>query len=167
MSRANLDALMAMGFDEAVSLEALRVCDSVESAVQWILNDGGNVSSPSLEPALTGLKMVCVIRTDLGMTPGKVAAQAVHAALGAVKSVRSPNTLRTWESEGEKVVCLRCETLQELQHIHFTASDAGLNVHVVHDAGRTEVDAGSTTVAAIGPAPEDLVDSVTGHLRLY
>ena len=148
MSRESLDALTAMGFDEAVGREALRVCDSLESAVQWILSGGGNASSPSEESSLTGLKMVCVVRTDLGMTPGKVAAQAVHAALGAVRSVRSPSLLRAWESEGEKIVCLRCKSLQELEHIHSTAADAGLPVYLVHDAGRTEVGAGSVTVAA-------------------
>ena len=76
-------------------------------------------------------------------------------------------TLRAWEDEGEKVVCLRCESLQELQQLHATAAGSGLPAYLVCDAGRTEVDAGSATVVAIGPAPEDLVDSITGHLRLY
>lgn len=167
MSQDNLAALVAMGFDEALGREALAINDSVEGAVQWILSYGGNASSPSEEPPLIGLKMVCVIRSDLGMTPGKVAAQTVHAALGAVRRVRNQDTVRAWEGEGERVICLKCASLGELQNIYLTASRAGLPVFMVLDAGRTEVEPGSATVVAIGPALEDHIDSITRHLRLY
>ena len=46
------------------------------------------------------------------------------------------------------------------------AHAAGLPVAVVHDSGRTQVPAGTPTCAAIGPAPADRVDAVTGALRL-
>jgi PTH2 family peptidyl-tRNA hydrolase len=36
----------------------------------------------------------------------------------------------------------------------------------VHDAGRTQVPAGTPTCAAIGPATDEAVDAVTGDLRL-
>jgi len=42
----------------------------------------------------------------------------------------------------------------------------GLPTHVVRDAGRTEVAAGSVTVLAVGPGPVALIDTVTGKLRL-
>jgi len=40
-----------------------------------------------------------------------------------------------------------------------------LPFYTVHDAGRTEVAAGSATVLAIA-GPEGMVDQVTGQLRL-
>ena len=46
------------------------------------------------------------------------------------------------------------------------ACGIGLPVFVVHDAGRTQVAAGSRTVLAIGPAAKSQVDRVTGHLKL-
>jgi hypothetical protein len=46
------------------------------------------------------------------------------------------------------------------------AKSAGLPLYIVHDAGRTQVAAGSQTVLAVGPGPASLVDSVTGHLSL-
>ncbi|KAJ9508908.1 hypothetical protein QJQ45_028225, partial [Haematococcus lacustris] len=46
------------------------------------------------------------------------------------------------------------------------ASDAGLPTYIVHDAGRTQIPAGSQTVLAIGPAPKSTIDGITGHLRL-
>ena len=38
--------------------------------------------------------------------------------------------------------------------------------YIVHDAGRTQIAAGSQTVLAIGPAPKSEIDQITGHLPL-
>jgi PTH2 family peptidyl-tRNA hydrolase len=46
------------------------------------------------------------------------------------------------------------------------ASDAGLPVQIVHDAGRTQVAEGTPTCCAIGPAPDTRIDAVTGELSL-
>ena len=46
------------------------------------------------------------------------------------------------------------------------ASSLGLPTHVVRDAGRTEIEPGSVTVLAVGPAPAQAIDVVTGGLRL-
>lgn len=42
----------------------------------------------------------------------------------------------------------------------------GLPAYIVHDAGRTQIAAGSQTVLAIGPGPKSVVDQVTGRLSL-
>lgn len=47
------------------------------------------------------------------------------------------------------------------------AKAAGVNHHVVMDAGRTQVASGTRTVLAVGPAPVELVNKLTGHLKLY
>ena len=47
------------------------------------------------------------------------------------------------------------------------ARKQGLVACVIRDAGRTQIAAGSRTVLAIGPAPKQLIDKVTGHLKLY
>ena len=44
---------------------------------------------------------------------------------------------------------------------------AGLVAESIRDAGRTQVIAGTRTVCAIGPAPVKLIDTITGHLKLY
>jgi peptidyl-tRNA hydrolase, PTH2 family len=46
------------------------------------------------------------------------------------------------------------------------AEEAKLPFFVVADAGHTQVARGSLTVLAIGPAPESLVNQVTGSLVL-
>lgn len=46
------------------------------------------------------------------------------------------------------------------------AVSLGLCAQVIHDAGRTQIAAGSATVLGIGPAPKSKIDEVTGHLSL-
>ncbi|KAI0932486.1 hypothetical protein AcW2_001103 [Taiwanofungus camphoratus] len=86
-------------------------------------------------------KLVLVVRTDLGMTPGKIAAHQAKIALKA-------------SSE---------EQLLELEAI---AKSVNLCARAIHDAGRTQIAAGSRTVLGIGPGPVELVNRVTGKLRL-
>lgn len=68
---------------------------------------------------------------------------------------------------GEKTVCLQCASETELDQLQRDAEVAGLKSYLVQDAGRTQVAASSKTVLAIGPAPEDLINTVTGKLRLF
>jgi PTH2 family peptidyl-tRNA hydrolase len=46
------------------------------------------------------------------------------------------------------------------------AKAAGVPTYIVHDAGRTQIAAGSQTVLALGPAPKSAIDAITGHLSL-
>lgn len=46
------------------------------------------------------------------------------------------------------------------------ATACGLPSYIVHDAGRTQIAAGSQTVLAIGPGYKSDIDRVTGHLGL-
>ena len=43
----------------------------------------------------------------------------------------------------------------------------GVLSNIVRDAGQTQVAPGSKTVCAIGPGPCELIDKITGHLKLY
>lgn len=47
------------------------------------------------------------------------------------------------------------------------ARSAGITAESIRDAGRTQVVSGTRTVCAIGPAPASLIDTITGHLKLY
>lgn len=44
--------------------------------------------------------------------------------------------------------------------------EKGINYYLVADAGRTQVEPGSLTVLGIGPEYEEILNSVTGHLKL-
>lgn len=113
-------------------------------------------------------KLIFCVRTDLGMTPGKVAAQVGHATLGAYKAARSktPGLVRAWERSAQPKIALAVGSEREANALHNSARRLGLPVYMVVDAGRTQIAAGSMTVLAVGPAPKSKIDRVTGHLRL-
>lgn len=53
-------------------------------------------------------KLTLVIRTDLKMGKGKVAAQCSHAAVAAYKAARKqPKILRAWEKSGQAKITLK------------------------------------------------------------
>lgn len=54
-----------------------------------------------------------------------------------------------------------------LTEIAEHAKASGLLSNVVHDAGHTQIPAGSKTVCGVGPGPSKLIDQVTGHLKLF
>jgi len=113
-------------------------------------------------------KQAILIRVDLGMSVGKVAAQAAHAAVSAAEECRriKPEWFRAWLEEGQKKVVLRVSGLEELESLHEQAKSLGLPTSMIEDAGLTEVPAGTITALGIGPAPSKLVDRVTGRLKL-
>jgi len=114
-------------------------------------------------------KMVLVVREDLPMGAGKVAAQCAHGAVGAVSiaSKTSRMELGKWELDGQKKVTLGVRSLARFEDLVREAKAARLPTFVVEDAGRTEVEAGTKTMVAIGPASTEAIDKITGSLRLY
>ena len=54
-------------------------------------------------------KMVLVVRTDLQMGKGKIAAQCAHAAVDLYKkaSVKTPDLVKQWETFGQAKVTLK------------------------------------------------------------
>ncbi|KAL4608768.1 peptidyl-tRNA hydrolase 2, mitochondrial [Arapaima gigas] len=115
------------------------------------------------------IKMVLVVRNDLKMGKGKVAAQCSHAAVSAYKQVqrRNPDLLKQWEYCGQPKVVVKTPDEDSLHELLTYAKELGLVVSLIQDAGRTQIAPGSRTVLGIGPGPADLVDRVSGHLKLY
>ncbi|KAL2765329.1 peptidyl-tRNA hydrolase 2, mitochondrial isoform a [Daubentonia madagascariensis] len=114
-------------------------------------------------------KMILVVRTDLKMGKGKVAAQCSHAAVSAYKQIqrRNPEVLKQWEYCGQPKVVVKAPDEETLVELLTHAKMLGLTVSLIQDAGRTQIAPGSRTVLGIGPGPADLIDKVTGHLKLY
>lgn len=115
------------------------------------------------------VKLTLVVRKDLNMGRGKVAAQCSHAAVNAYKELqkRDPNLLKQWEICGQPKVVVKADNEEILLELCRRAKESGLIVSLIQDAGRTQTAPGSRTVLGVGPGPEDVVDKITGHLKLY
>ena len=111
------------------------------------------------------MKLALVVRTDLGMGRGKIAAQVAHAAVTAVLASRDAD-LAAWLSQGQPKVVLKVTAGEQLQDLARQARADGLVAEVIHDAGRTQVAPGTATCCAIGPADSERVDRVTAGLPL-
>jgi PTH2 family peptidyl-tRNA hydrolase len=112
------------------------------------------------------MKQAIVARADLGMGEGKLAAQVAHASLMAYED--AGRTARSaWKGSGQKKVVLKANGEGALFELADAAEGEGLPHAVVRDAGHTQLDPGTVTALAVGPADDDLVDRVTGDLSLY
>jgi PTH2 family peptidyl-tRNA hydrolase len=113
-------------------------------------------------------KMCIVIRTDLGMSAGKMIAQACHAAVGANEDAKRLNhkAWRKWREEGAKKVALEVESLEEIEELAKRAEELDIVSVTIHDAGLTEILPGTVTALGLGPDRSDRLDKVTGNLPL-
>lgn len=95
-----------------------------------------------------------MVRTDLGMTKGKMVAQCCHATLMCYQAAlrHAPNLVRRWETRGQTKVALQANGGEdELLALQAHAMSLGVVAKIVHDAGRTQIAAGSATVLGLGP----------------
>jgi PTH2 family peptidyl-tRNA hydrolase len=126
------------------------------------------------------LKQVLVVRKDLNMRKGKIAAQCAHAAMGFIseqirKQLSNNEVLHItlkdaeygWFVSGTTKIVAGVDSEHELKELITKARDKGIMVYPVIDAGKTEFDGVPTlTCAAFGPNVNELIDSITGHLKL-
>src|SRR5512136_524456 len=113
-------------------------------------------------------KMVIVVRDDLKMSGGKLAAQVAHAAVTCALEAKAKKAkwFSEWYREGQRKVVLKARDVEELRSLKELASRAGLPLSLVTDAGLTELPPNTTTCLGIGPAPDKDLDPITGSLPL-
>ncbi|MCK5139215.1 MAG: peptidyl-tRNA hydrolase Pth2 [Nanoarchaeota archaeon] len=111
------------------------------------------------------MKQVILIRQDLKLPKGKLAAQAAHASTEAVLKSHKDD-ISKWRSRGMKKVVLKVADQKELIKYKNLAEDAGLVTSLIIDAGRTVIEPGTMTSLGIGPDKEEKIDKITGHLKM-
>ena len=147
--------------------------DPADDDSEWETDDEDDDSGAEMSPGEMStqgvMKMILVVRSDLKMGKGKAAAQCCHAAVGAYKMARrnAPEILKKWERTGQPKVVVKTDSEEQLVMALGKARSLGLVATIIQDAGRTQIEPGSKTVVAIGPGPENIINEVTGDLKLY
>ena len=113
-------------------------------------------------------KMVIVTRDDLKLSPGKLAAQVAHAAVACVLETKKLNSkwFNKWQNEGAKKAVVKVDTVDDFYPLKEKAEELKMVAEIITDAGHTEIPSGTKTVLGIGPAPNNIIDQVTGELPL-
>ena len=136
-------------------------------------------------------KMMTVMRRDLKMRKGKIAAQAGHACIDAIlmalskegrlndfettndgialRDTDKPTTpLSDWFKYGCAKICVYVDSEEELIDIAEKAKEKDIIAAVITDAGMTEFHGVPTkTCLALEPLPAEVADELTGNLLLY
>lgn len=134
-------------------------------------------------------KQVLVVRKDLNMRKGKIAAQCAHAAMSFMSKMgmafHSPpysfyrkylhdgnvnenvDEINHWLGNSFRKICVYVNSEEELDEIHQKALDKGLISHMIIDNGETEFNGVLTkTVVAIGPHYDNKFEGITDNLPL-
>ncbi|TKJ17052.1 aminoacyl-tRNA hydrolase [Candidatus Woesearchaeota archaeon B3_Woes] len=111
------------------------------------------------------MKQVILVRKDLKLPKGKLAAQVSHASVGALLKSHKDD-ISKWRNQGMKKVILKVADEKELFKFKQLAEDNGLTAELITDAGKTVVEPGTITCLGIGPDKEEKIDKITGSLKM-
>jgi PTH2 family peptidyl-tRNA hydrolase len=135
-------------------------------------------------------KQVIIVRKDLNMRRGKEIAQGAHASLAVFfNMMRDQNggdidtksgkkykcefehtsqAMHEWMQNGFTKITLTVNSEAELVDAYNLARQAGIPCSLIKDSGKTEFGGVPTlTTVAIGPASSEVIDKITGNLKLY
>lgn len=112
-------------------------------------------------------KQIIVIRKDLKMSAGKLAAQVAHASVKAYSHAQHSEACNKWESGSFKKVIVYVKSEDKLKSIYKKAQELHLPCSIIFDEGRTEFGEETLTCVGIGPSFPDAIDKVTKKLRLF
>lgn len=136
------------------------------------------------------IKQVIIVRKDLNMRKGKLAAQVAHASmkvfldnatitetkctflrgvsLQSSLNLEVPLTkaMNTWIKGDFTKIVVSVPSLDELLAIHAKAKKAKLPTSLILDIAKTEFKEPTYTCCAIGPIESHKIDSITADLPL-
>ena len=138
---------------------------------------------------MSEVKQVIVVRKDLNMRTGKLAAQVAHASMKVLldkmeskpvfhpvhipthveytMKVRDGSPLYKWLNGSFTKIVAYVNSLEDLMVLRDNARNINIPTALITDAGRTEFHGKPTVTAlAIGPDIATKIDKVTGDLPL-
>lgn len=136
---------------------------------------------------MKNVKQVIVVRKDLNMRKGKLAAQVAHASMKVLldhmecqkyaenseacylwfMDVYESEPLNAWLKGAFTKVVVSVDSEEELFEIKAKAEEHNIMTALITDAGYTEFGGIPTnTAVALGPDWADKIDEITGDLKL-
>lgn len=106
-----------------------------------------------------------VVRKDLKMGTGKIAAQCGHAIQYLLELCPKP-IWNIYKKEGSTKVCLKVDTDAEFQELKRMLGENNVMHRVVIDAGRTQIEPNTETCLGIGPVHKESVQKFVQNLKL-
>lgn len=115
------------------------------------------------------MKQIIVLRKDLSMDVGKLISQACHACLEASETTkkRDLSIWNSWKNGGAKKIIVKVFSLNELLQLQNQAKRLGVPHTLIVDRGLTQLPPNTPTALGIGPWKAEIVDKITGGLKLY
>ncbi|RLG70699.1 MAG: peptidyl-tRNA hydrolase [Candidatus Iainarchaeum archaeon] len=113
------------------------------------------------------LKQVIIVRADLKLGKGKLAAQVAHASLEAFLKVQKkfPDIVKKWLNSGAKKIVLKVSNEKELLAL-YRKMRRKIPSALIRDAGLTQLKPGTITCFASGPYDEKILNKYVGTLKL-
>lgn len=114
------------------------------------------------------IKQVILVRKDLKIPKGKMAAQVAHGAVDCALFSKKNNTslFNQWYMAGMKKVVLYVEDLEEMIKYKNIFDREGIINSMIKDAGRTCFKEPTITVLGVGPEKEEILDDFIKNLKL-
>lgn len=114
------------------------------------------------------IKQVIIVRADLDMGKGKMAAQCCHASLLSYLEAQrqDKDTAKRWLDSGQKKIVLKVEDEEALRKLSAAFKFKKVPCALVDDAGLTQLPPGTTTALGVGPWKSGEIDQFTGKLKL-
>ena len=124
------------------------------------------------------IKQVIVVRRDLSMRKGKIASQVAHASMKFLlenNEAERGNELHVilndveamWVTGSFTKIVVGVDSENKLQDLILQARLSDVEVYPIIDSGKTEFNGEPTlTCAAFGPCESELLDKITGSLKL-
>lgn len=114
------------------------------------------------------LKQAIIVRTDIKMGKGKMAAQVSHASL--MSYIETEKTHRdmakAWLDTGEKKIVLKVDSEDSLRKLYDAFRYKKIPCALVTDSGLTQLPPGTLTALGVGPWKSDELNPITSSLKL-
>lgn len=114
------------------------------------------------------IKQVILVRNDLDMGKGKLAAQVAHASvISYLETVKvNKEIVGEWLEHGQKKIVLKVDDDKAIKKLYEAFKFKKIPCGLVNDAGLTQLPSGTITTLGVGPWKSSEIDFFTRALKL-